>query len=84
MHNVKTITFKGKSEKIITNGSFTCLKVLSCTDKIVTPLVSFVYLDGEDDAEPIEVNFEYEILYTVGVYFETTPNHECSITYTMY
>jgi hypothetical protein len=84
MHDIKTITFKGKSEKILTNGCYTSIVIHTCTDKIVTPLINFVYLDGEDDAEPIEVEFTYEILYAVSVYFETTSSHECTITYSIF
>jgi hypothetical protein len=84
MHDNKTITFKGKSEKIETNGRYTSLVIHSCDSKIVTPLINFVYLDGEDDAEPIEVGFTYEILYAVAIFFEATSNHECSITYSMF
>jgi hypothetical protein len=78
---MKTITFKGKSEKIETDGNYTSIVILDYTDKIVTPLINFVYLDGENDAEPLELNFAYEILYTVSVYFETVQDHECTITY---
>lgn len=78
---LKTITFKGKSELIETNGNYTNIVILSYSDKIVTPLINFVYLDGEDDAEPIELNFSYEVLYSVSVFFETTLDHECTITY---
>jgi hypothetical protein len=78
---MKTITFKGKSEKINTNGEFTKIVIKSYTDKIVTPLINFVFMDGEDDAEPIELNYEYEVLYTIAIYFETSQDHECSITY---
>jgi hypothetical protein len=81
---MKTITFKGKSERIETNGNFTSLIVTNYSDKIVTPLIRFVYLDGEDDAEPLEVNFTYEILYTIAVYFETVQDHECSLTFEMF
>jgi len=79
-----TITFKGKSERIETNGNFTYLKVEKFSDKIVTPLIRFVYMDGEDDAEPLEANFEYEILYTIAIYFETVQDHECTLTFEMY
>jgi hypothetical protein len=75
------ITFKGKSPKIETNGNYTYLTVHSFSDKIVTPLIRFVFLDGEDDAEPIEPNFKYEILYAVSIYFETVQDHECTIEY---
>jgi len=81
---MKTISFKGKSERIETNGNFTSLIVTNYSDKIVTPLIRFVYLDGEDDAEPLEINFTYEILYTIAVYFETVQDHECSLTYEMF
>ncbi len=81
---MKTITFKGKSERIETNGNFTSLVVTDFSDKIVTPLIRFVYLDGEDDAEPLEANFTYEILYTIAVYFETVQDHECTLTYEMF
>lgn len=84
MHDLKTITFKGKSEKINTNGCYTNMKIYSCDSRIVTPLINFIFLDGEDDAEPLEVGFTYEILYTVAVYFEATSNHECTITYSMF
>jgi len=80
---METITFKGKSEKIPTNGNYVHLVINSVTDRIVTPLINFVYLDGEDDAEPIETNFSYEILYTVCVFFEASQDHECTITYHM-
>ncbi len=78
---MNTITFKGESERIQTNGNYTSLKVIGFSDKIVTPLIHFVYLDGENDVEPIELNFTYEILYTTEIYFETVIDHECTITY---
>jgi hypothetical protein len=78
---MKTITFKGKSELIETNGNFTSLVVSSYSDKIVNPLIHFVYLDGENDTEPLELNFNYEVLYAVAVYFETVQEHECTVTY---
>jgi hypothetical protein len=81
---MKTITFKGKSERIETNGNFTSLVVTNYSDKIVTPLIRFVYLDGEDDAEPLEVNFTYEILYTIAIYFETVQDHECTLTFELF
>ena len=81
---MKTITFKGKSERIETNGNYTYMKVSNFSDKIVTPLIRFVYMDGEDDAEPLESDFEYEILYTIAIYFETVQDHECTLTFEMY
>ena len=78
---MKTITFKGTSERIETNGNYTYIEIKSYTDKVVTPLINFVYLDGEDDAEPIELNFKYEILYSIAVFFETTLGQECTISY---
>jgi len=80
----KTITFRGKSETIETNGNYTSLIIRSCSDKIVTPLVNFVYMDSEDDEESIEINFVYEVLYTVAIFFETTQNNECTITYELF
>lgn len=81
---MKTITFKGKSERIETNGNYTSLVIMSYSDKIVTPLIRFVFMDGEDDAEPIETNFTYEVLYTTAVYFETVQDHECTLTYHLF
>jgi hypothetical protein len=81
---MKTITFKGKSERIETNGNYTTLVVTNFSDKIVIPLVRFVYMDGEDDAEPLEADFKYEILYTIAIYFETVMDHECTLTYEIY
>lgn len=78
---MKTINFKGKSEKILNNGKHTYIEIKSFTDKVVTPLIHFEFLDGECETEPIELNFKYEILYTVSVFFETTEGHECAITY---
>ncbi len=78
---MQTTTFKGKSERIAINGSFTNLKVLSCTSRVVTPLIHFLFMDGEDEIETIEINYEYEVLYTVEIYFESAENDECSIGY---
>lgn len=78
---MKTITFKGKSEIIPTNGDYTYVEILSFTDKVVTPLINFVFLDGEVETEQIETNFKYEVLYAISIYFETTLEHECTITY---
>jgi hypothetical protein len=78
---MKTIKFKGKSDVIPTNGKYTHVQITSFTDKIVTPLINFVYLDGETNAEPIELNFKYDILYTVSIFFEASLTHECSISY---
>ena len=78
---MKTIKFKGKSELIDTNGEYTYLVVKSYTDKVVTPLINFIFMDGEDDAEPIDLNFRYEVLYTISIFFETSPEDECTITY---
>jgi hypothetical protein len=81
---MKTITFKGKSEIIETNGNYTYMVIKQFTDKIVTPLVNFVYMDGEDDAEPIEIDFKYEVLYTISIFFETAPEDVCTITYELF
>lgn len=78
---MKTITFKGKSELIETNGNYSYIVITQFTDKIVTPLINFVYMDGEDDAEPIETNFKYEVLYTISIFFETAQDDECTLTY---
>ena len=78
---MKTITFKGKSDVIETNGKFTKIEIISLTDKIVTPLINFIYLDGEMNTEPIDLNFKYDILYTVSLFFEASSNHECTISY---
>ena len=78
---METITFKGKSLNINTNGKYSGLQIISYSDKIITPLVHFVFLDSEDESEPIELNFVYNILYTVSICFETVHAHECTITY---
>lgn len=78
---METITFKGKSERIETKGNYKNLEIISCSDKIVTPLIHFIYLDSEDETELLELNFMYKILYTVSICFETVQDHECSITY---
>ena len=78
---MKTITFKGESERIKTNGDYTSVVISGYSDKIVTPLIHFVYLDGENDSEPVELNFSYEVLYSVEIYFETVTEHECTLTY---
>lgn len=78
---MNTINFKGESERIQTNGKYTSLKVTGFSDKIVTPLIHFVYLDGENDVEPLELNFLYEILYTTEIYFETVKDYDCTIAY---
>ena len=78
---MKTVIFKGKSDIIETNGKFTHIEIISFTNKIVTPLINFVYLDGETNCEQIDLNFKYDILYTVSLFFETSLDHESSITY---
>jgi hypothetical protein len=78
---METITFKGNSSKIKTRGCYKHIEILSCTDKIVTPLINFVYLDGEVDSEPIDLNFKYDILNVVDVFFESSQDHECSIAF---
>ena len=78
---METITFKGKSKSIETNGNYNSIEILSCSDKIVTPLIHFIFLDSEDETEVIELNYIYKILYTISICFETVQDHECSITY---
>jgi hypothetical protein len=78
---MKTVIFKGKSDIIETNGKFKNIEILSFNNKIVTPLINFVYLDGETNTEQIDLNFKYNILYTVSIYFEASLDHECSVTY---